>query len=293
MLNFKLKSFDDKELNCYLFEVENPIGIVQIIHGMKEYSDRYFDFIKFLNNNGYNVFISDLRGHGLTSDSVENLGYVDGDIFDLCYRDQLYISDYLAEKYDNSDLFVIGHSFGSFLTQRYILSNVHAKKIILSGSAYNDTILFQSAKILSNIIVFFRGKRRDALFIEKLSFGAYGKKFENGNWLTRDENIFNAYNESPYCGTVFPNNFYQSMFKNSPKSYKGLKTLNIKPKIFIASGNDDPVGEFGKSVKKLYSVYKDAGLDVEMKLYPDCRHEILNELNKDEVYSDFLNYLQK
>lgn len=292
MENFKFKSFDGKELNSYLFEVEKPIGIVQITHGMKEHSKRYFDFIKFLTNNNYNVFISDLRGHGLTCESIDKLGYSDNDIYKECLNDSLFISEYLSKKYKNLPLYVIGHSFGSFVIQGYIKNNIYAKKIVLIGSNYNNTLLFKTGKIIASFIKLFKGKKGSAKLIEDMSFNSYAKKFKNGNWLTRNEKIFNAYNQDPYCNCSFPINFYYSMFKNTPKNYKNISKVKNKAKLFILAGTSDPVGNYGKGVVKLAKVYQKAGFKTTMKLYIDYRHEILNELNKTEVYNDIVTFFK-
>lgn len=292
MENFKFSSYDKTHLNAYLFEVENSRGIIQIIHGMKEYSKRYFDFIRFLNEHHYSVFISDLRGHGLTCDSIENLGYSDGDIYKEILQDQLLISKYLKEKYPSLPLYVIGHSFGSFISQGYILKNEFAEKIVLSGSAYNNTLLFKFASILTKILRFFKGKKGSAKLIENLSFGAYEKKFKNGNWLTRNEKILLEYKNDEYCGTSFPLNFYCSMFSNTTKNYKKLKLVTNKPRLFIISGDKDPVGQDGKLVLKLAKTYQKNGYETALKLYNDYRHEVLNELNKTEVYNDIIKFLE-
>lgn len=285
-------SYDNKQLYSELFEAENPCGVIQIVHGMQEHSGRYKDFVNFLVKNGYNVFICDQRGHGKTAITKENLGYSDGDIYKECVNDQLYISKYIKEKYPSLPLYVIGHSFGSFVTQGYILQNKYAEKIILSGSAYNNTMLFKAGKVMAKTIQLFKGRKGSAKFIENLSFGSYGKKFEGGNWLTRNKEIFTAYQNDEYCGTPFPISFYVSMFTNTPKNYKNLKKVENKAKIFIISGTDDPVGEFGKSIVKLSRTYQKAGFKIATKLYKDYRHEVLNELNKTEVYNDIINFLK-
>ena len=292
MNNFKLKSFDNKELNCYLFdEVENPVAVIQIIHGMKEHSKRYFDFISFLNKNNFIVFINDLRGHGLTESDINNLGYSEGDIYQENLSDQLFISSYLHKKYNDLPLYIFSHSFGSFIGQGYILKNEFARKIVLCGSSYNNTLLFNLANILAKTLKFFRGKRGSAKFIEKLSFDSYSKKFKNGNWLTRNEKVFQYYLNDEYCGTPFPISFYCNMFSNTRKNYKNLKKLKNKSRLFIIAGTDDPVGNFGKSVIKLSKVYQKNGFKVITKLYEGYRHELLNELNYEEVTNDLVTYL--
>ena len=124
MKTLKLKGYNDFELCCYVWDkVEKPTGIIQIIHGMQEHAKRYAEFAKFLNSKGYIVFASDLRGHGQTA-LMNNLpfGYSDGDIFMEIVQDQIIITDYLKEKF-NLPITIFGHSFGSFITQKYLVEN--------------------------------------------------------------------------------------------------------------------------------------------------------------------------
>ena len=284
-------------LNCnncklyyYLVESENPKGVVQIIHGMQEHAKRYIPFMEFLQRNGYTVFASDLRGHG---NSIETIpGYSDGDIFQEIVQDQIEITKYLKDKY-KTDVYVFGHSFGSFITQNYIThKDISAKKIILCGSTYTKNILFRFGKLFAKITCLFKGKKCSAKFIEKMSLNGYGKNFENGNWLSRDEQNWEAYKKDKFCGQSFPANFYLSMFKNSLKNYKNINNINIP--ILIISGTSDPVsGKNAKGAIKLYNKYKNANKDVSIILYENARHELLNEINKNDVYNDILNFIEK
>ena len=293
MNKVKIKGYDNSTLVGYYWEdVSNPKGVVQIIHGMQEHAKRYDDFAKFLNSNGYIVFASDLRGHGETVGDVNKQGYSDGDIFEQIINDQITISNMLKEKY-NLPLYVIGHSFGSFVSQMYISRCNVADKVILSGSAYTKNIAFTFGNIVAHINSAFVGKDKTAKFLEKNSFGAYGKKFEDGNWLTRNKEIFDEYKKDPYCGHPFPYSFYKSMFSGALKNYKNLGNINKNMPILILSGDDDPVGNYGKLVVKLYNTYKKQGLNVQYKLYNGARHEILNETNKQEVYQDIIDFLAK
>ncbi len=274
----------------YFWEnVLKPKGIVQIIHGMQEHAKRYDDFAKFLNGKGYVVFASDLRGHGETINDVEKQGFSEGDIFEEIVNDQIIISNTLKEKY-NLPLYVVGHSFGSFVTQMYMTKCNIADKIVLSGSTYTRNLSFKFGNLVAHINGAVVGKNKTAKFLEKNSFGAYGKKFKNGNWLTRDEEIFEAYKLDPYCGHPFPYSFYKSMFSGVAKNYKDIDKIRSDVKILIISGDSDPVGGYGKLVTKLYNVYRKQGLNVQCKLYNGARHEILNETNKVEVYDDVLNF---
>ena len=293
MKEIKFKGYEDFELNAKLYEVKNPKGIVQIVHGMQEHSKRYDNFAKFLNDNGYIVFINDLRGHGKSLESTL-LGYSSEDISKLNVKDQIKISEYLKEKYQTLPLIVRGHSYGSFLTQRYITKCDLADKVILSGSAYTNTALMKLGRIFANLTAFFKGKKAIAKMIESMSLQGYGKGFEDGNWLCKDNKIWEDYKNDPLCGTPFPASFYQSFFKLVVNNYKKLDSIKKDLPILIMSGDKDPVGENGKLVKKLYDTYKKAGLtNLYLKLYNDGRHEMLNETNKEEVYADILTFINE
>lgn len=293
MKRIEMMGYRGDPLVGYLFkEVENPKGVVQIVHGMQEHGKRYEEFAKYLNKHGYIVFVSDLRGHGESAISIEKQGYSDGDIFEEILNDQIIISNTLSQMFE-LPLYVLGHSFGSFITQQYMTKCHVADKIILSGSAYSRNASFKFGNILAKINCVFVGKNKIAKLIEKCSFGAYGKKFPNGNWLTHDEDIFNKYIADPYCGKPFPYSFYRSFFGGALKNYKEVENIRPDTKILIVSGDCDPVGGNGKLVSKLYDVYHKCGLDVTCKLYPGGRHEILNEPYRKEVYDYILEFIEK
>lgn len=288
----KLKGYNDFELACYIWDhVENPKGVVQIIHGMKEHARRYSDLAKYLNSQGLIVFASDLRGHGNTALN-NNLpwGYSNGDIFMEIVNDQIILTDYLIKTY-NLPIYIFGHSFGSFITQKYIIENgFKIKSVILCGSTYTNSFAFKSGYIVASILKAFGLKKKPAKFIEKISINSYGKKFSNGNWLSRDNKVWNKYTQDEMCGKDFPNNFYWSFFKNARKNYKNLKNIPFYLPILIISGTNDPV--YGKNgIFKLFISYGKAMKKVYLKGYKDARHELHNETNKEEVYKDISDFL--
>lgn len=288
----KIKGYNDFLLAGYLWDkVENPIGVVQIIHGMQEHAKRYGDFAHYLNSLGLIVFASDLRGHGQTA-ILNNLpfGYSDGDMFMEIVYDQIKITDFLKNKY-KLPVSIFGHSYGSMIAQRYIVENgFKIKNVVLSGSTYTNSIAFKAGYRLAKICRFFKGKKASAKFFENMSVASYGKKFANGNWLSRDENNWEKYKKDELCGNSFPLNFYWSFFKNARHNYKNLNNIPYYLPILIVSGTDDPVS--GKNgIIKLFYTYGKAQKKVYLKGYIDARHEILNEKNKKEVYNDIGYFL--
>lgn len=293
MKTLKLKGYNDFELSCYIWDkVENPTGVVQIIHGMQEHAKRYNDFAKYLNSQGLIVCASDLRGHGQTA--LQNglpFGYSDGDIFMEIVNDQIKITDYLKEKF-NLPISIFGHSFGSFITQRYIVENgFKIKNVILCGTTYTNSFIYRAGYRMAQLCRFFRGKKTPAKMLENMSIKGYGKQYPNGNWLSRDEDNWNKYSQDELCGMTFPNNFYYSFFKNARKNYKHLENIPFYLPILIIAGTDDPVS--GKrGVFNLFIKYGRAKKKVYLKSYIDARHELLNETNKQEVYEDVSKFVK-
>lgn len=295
-------SFDDTEIAYYTWnQVENPVGVVQIAHGMGEHCGRYNDFASFLNKNGYIVIAEDHRGHGKTC-GYDNRGIVEGDSYNDTISDMIALTNMSVKKY-KLPIVLIGHSYGSFLSQGYIERNGDALAgVILSGSAYMNTFLVGLGRVIATVQNFIFGGKKPAKLIGKLSFGAYDKQFKEENqpfaWLTRDKEVVKKYIEDEFCGAAFDMSIgFQKSFMCGMKTINKPEALAAIPKelpIFIASGDKDPVGGNGELVTRLYEEYKNLGLtDLNIKLYPDARHEILNEINKDEVYADFLAFIKR
>lgn len=294
MKTLKIKGYNDFQLVGYLWDdVDNPKGVVQIIHGMQEHAKRYNDFAKYLNSQGLIVFASDLRGHGQTA-IINNLpfGYSDGDIFMEIVKDQIIITDYLSKKF-KLPISIFGHSFGSMISQRYMVENgFKIKNIVICGSTYTNSLQFRAGYHVAKLCRLFKGRKADAKLIEKMSLKNYGKKFKDGNWLSRDEKNWAKYNADELCGKVFPNNFYWSFFKNARHNYKNLNNIPYYLPILIISGTDDPVS--GKDgIVKLFFTYGKAKKKVYLKTFAGARHELLNETNKEEVYKDVANFILK
>lgn len=286
-------SFDGKVI--YVHEwlcPQMPKGVVQIIHGMTEHGARYGKFAKLLNAHGYIVVADDHRGHGKTD--PDTLGYSKGNMFADTVRDEGAITDYYKAKYPGLKYFVFGFSYGSFLTQSYI--GKYGDKIdgaVIAGS--NKKKDFEV--YLGSFVAALNRKRKPAKLIEKLSFGAYEKKFEDKQWLSVDSENNAVYHADPLCGFTCSYRFYADFFKGMKQLYTKNYAAAV-PKdlpILIASGEDDPVGDMGEGVKKLYRYYREkAGVeDIELKLFAGCRHEFLNERSGVENAQEILEWFEK
>ena len=289
--------YKDYPINLAVWdEVEGKVkGVIQVLHGMVEHTKRYDEFARFMNKNGYVVLGDDHRGHGVTAQG--KLGVVpEGDCFTDTVEDEILIGKYARDTY-KAPLFVFGHSYGSFLTQRYIQKSSEMAGVILCGSACMDIPDVKAGLVVANMQAAVLGKDKKANLIRKMSFGPYnnqfkGEKKENA-WLTRDDERREKYNADPMCNYTMSIGFYTSFFSALTKLYtpEALSGIPKELPIFIISGDKDPVGGSGKLINKLFEVYKDNGLlNVSVKLYPEARHELLNELNRDEVMADILHF---
>ncbi len=291
----RFTSHDGKEIELYVWdEVASPKAVVKIAHGMAEHSARYDDFARFLNGRGYIVVMNDHRGHGYTAERG-SLGYEEGDMFGKNVGDQLELIKYCKEKY-SLPVFMMGHSYGSFVTQAVIENNPDVKGFVLCGSNYIKGVSFSVCGMVARHMCKHKGGRFPAETIVKLSFKQYEKKIPGVNkWLNRDEKEVELYNSDEMCGFTCSANFYRSFMDGINKLYKKEYYGNVdgeKPLLIIA-GDSDPVGNYGKGIRKLDKFYREkAGVkDVTTRLYEGARHEILNETNKAEVYSDVADWL--
>lgn len=293
-------SRDRSDLYTYVWNnVDNPRGIVHIFHGMVEHSERYNDFAIYLNSKGYIVIASDHRGHGKTSKSNE-MGYIGDNGFKAIVLDKKFISDYIVDRYKDIPLFILGHSFGSFIAQEYLINYSNdVQGIIFSGSAKNDGIDIDLGYLVSRIQSLFIDDRKPAKLIDKMAFGGFNRSVKSSktkfDWLSRDENQVRRYIDDEKCSFVPSINFYKNLFKGLRGLYKSdrLSSIRTNIPILVISGDRDPVGKFGKSVKRLSSQYEGLGIiDTTLKLYEGGRHELLNEINKDEVYEYIYRWIE-
>lgn len=296
-LNIELK---DITLIGNQYISENPVGVLMIIHGMAEHRKRYDDFATFMANNGYITIIYDQRGHGDTAGSLENVGYMsDIDNFNVLVEDAKCVNDKIRELYPSLPIYLLGHSMGSFVSQRYIeLYGKTINGVVLSGSNYVKGLLFSMGRTLAKLVVTFKGRKHKSKLLDKMSFGSYNKAFKPNrtqfDWLSENEENVDKYIADEYCGGLFTCSYFMDLLGGFKNIIKNFEIVPSELPIFIIAGSMDPVGNASKGPNKLYENYlKDGMNDVEKKLYEGKRHEILNESNKEEVYNDVLSWIQK
>ncbi len=303
--SYSFKADDGFDIFVYHWNPDNEVkvkGLVQIAHGMAETAARYERFAEVLTRNGYAVYANDHRGHGKTAGSLENVGYLavkDG--LELLVNDMHQLSTMILNEYPTLPLFLFGHSMGSFAAQRYImLYGDGLKGVILSGSNGSQPLLHKIGFFISKCEVKKRGRKTKSHKMNRLSFGSYNKAFKPNrtefDWLSRDNEEVDKYISDPYCGNVFTAGFFYDFMKffKIIDEEKNMELLPTNLPIYLFSGDKDPVGNYGKGVTKLFYAYKKYGIkDITMKLYSGGRHESLNEINRDEVMTNVVKWLDQ
>lgn len=303
--NFTFKGEEDTDIYVYKYEPiekENIKGIVQISHGMAEEASRYKRFANCLTDNGYIVYINDHRGHGKSAKNINTIGILaQKDGIHCIVKDLNKLTKIIKTENNGLPIFLFSHSMGSFAAQKYIIDySEDIDGVILSGTnglyGIEVDLGFLVAKVMSKI----QGREKKACLIDKLAFGGFNKKFKQNksefDWLSRDFKEVEKYIENEYCGVVFSNGYFYDLFKlfKEIRNINNLGKINSKLPIYIFAGDKDPVGKFGKGIIKLYENYKKVGIEnVEFKLYSGGRHEMLNEINKDEVINDTINWIKQ
>lgn len=281
-------------------DLKNPKGIIQLAHGMAECALRYKEFAENMVKEGYVVYANDHSGHGNSSKSLDMLGYVSKeDDFYTMIEDMKKLNDIIKNEYKDSKVILLGHSMGSFLSQRYFqMYGQNLDGLILSGSNGKPKYYTKLGLLIAKIETLITGGYKRSKVMDKLSFGGFNKTFKNPktefDWLTRDEKEVKKFIDDKFTGFIYPTKFYSSLISGLWDIHKkeNLKKINLDIPIYIFAGDKDPVGYFGKGILNLYRVYKGLGVkNVTYNLYNDGRHELLNEINKDEVINNIIKWL--
>ncbi|MDI9216387.1 alpha/beta hydrolase [Clostridium tertium] len=305
MDNFVFKNKEGMDISCYKWSDNSskPKAVIQIVHGMSEWAGRYDYFANRLVKEGYVVYAHDHSGHGKSAKSLSELGFISKENrFYSMIDDIKILNDIIKNENKEIPLILFGHSMGSFLSQRYIqMYGDTIDAIILSGSNGKPKIFTKLGLAVSKMEMLIKGNDKRSRLMDRLSFGGFNKSVKNPrtnfDWLCSDENEVDKYINDKYCGFIYPTPFYYDLINglwdiHKNENIEKVKDLDIP--IYIFAGDRDPVGYFGKGIINLYEVYKNIGVkDISYKLYKDGRHEMLNEVNKDEVISDIIKWIEK
>ena len=284
---------------CRWTPEESPKGVIQIIHGIAERVERYDHFAEFLNSQGFLVVAEDHMGHGSSLEEGGVRGYFHGGWFNAVEDSCRLMRDTMA---GNPDIpyILFGHSMGSFMARTILAKypDCGISAAIICGTGWQPTVAIPALIKVMDVVCKKNGEQTPLESLDNMIFGGYNKRIENPrtpkDWLTRDASIVDAYIADPMCGFVASCGLLRDMMQGIYYIQQKKNLANMKkdlPVYFIA-GQEDPVGSYGKGVEQAARHFRKAGMiNVALKLYPDCRHEILNELNKEEVYSDVIRWL--
>ena len=298
----KIASTDSKNnLNVIIWETEKePIGVLQIVHGMAEYIDRYDNFAKYMTEQGFNVIGHDHLGHGHSVSDERDYGFFAEENGDkIIIEDMHSVTQYAREKWEELPNFILGHSMGSFCLRQYLTkySNDVFGAIIMGTGWIPSAAALLGKTIATNTCKSKGGHTVNPLLI-KLTLEPYNKPFApartNCDWLSRDEKQVDLYVNDKLCGFDFTAGAYKDFFTILEKIAKNRQLIGMRKSlpILITSGSVDPVGG-KKACEKLNAQYKRCGIDdVTLKLWENDRHEILNELDKSDVYRYICTWLK-
>ena len=276
-------------------------GVVQIAHGIAEHIERYDAFASFLAENGFLVVGNDHLGHGQSINSEEDLGFFDEeDGWDTVVGDMRKLHSQVSQEYKGLPYFLFGHSMGSFLVRSFIIKYPKSgiAGAVICGTAQPGSTVMKSGRTISRAEVARSNPHNRSQMLNNIVFGSYNNGFEKRtdyDWLTRDDAIVDAYVADPLCGFVPTAGLVSDMLNGMIYNSRRVNCDRMDPKlpVFFIAGDKDPVGDEGKGVQKIYTYFLNAGMeDVTLKLYHNCRHEILNELCKEQVMNDVLNWFK-
>ncbi|MBE6599679.1 MAG: alpha/beta hydrolase [Ruminococcaceae bacterium] len=296
-----LSSNGKDELTYYIYEPKSaPRAIIQISHGMCEYVERYEGHAEYFCSQGFIFAGHDHLGHKNSAASDDELGYTCS--ADALIDDLAKMTDLLREKFPNLPVFVLGHSMGSFVLRAYIEKYPKkANAAIISGTAGPGSPA-GIAKILAKLIGKAKGDHYRSPLLRSLSTGnyykAFGKNAPREAWLTRDTSVTEKYKNDKFCKFTFSANGYYNLFDLLGRISRNAwaKTVDPDLPILLISGDQDPVGNFGKGVKKVHARLADAGIkDLTLKLFAGARHEPFNEIEptRAEAYKTVTDWINE
>ena len=276
-----------------------PRAIFHVVHGMTEHIDRegYVTFMSRLADEGYLVFGYNHLGHGDTAKDDSELGFIaDKDGWRLLVGDVANAERAIKAEYGELPLFLLGHSMGSFIV-RLAAAEAKPDKLIIMGTGGPNPAA-GAGIALAGIIKTFCGSRHPSPFIEKMAFGKYNERFDKTrkyDWLSKDQHVQEVYAADKFCTFHFSISALRDLviMNKACNENEWFSSFDKSLPTLLVSGAEDPVGDYGKGVTAVFEALKAAGCNVEMKLYENCRHEILNETCRNETTEDIIEFIKK
>lgn len=293
-----LKSVDGYELSLAVYEASKPKAVIQFIHGMEEYKERYDKFAEFLAEEGFTCVLSDLRGHGKNAPLLSHISNKYGDR--LIIEDQNTIRKYIKKTYKDLPVYLFAHSMGTIIS-RVLLQSEDKKyeKVALSGYV-NPNPVASIGAVLTKFITVFKGPKAHSKLITNMTMGPFKKAVDprrtDLDWLSYNEKNVDKYIADPLCGVEFTLGSYYALMKLLARmgKIKAYKEVNEKLPFLLISGQDDPCTGFDKGREASKALLEKAGYkNIEVITLDKMRHEILNEEDNKKVYNHLLDFFKK
>lgn len=304
---FTFKASDGKSLFVHQWKPSAegsapPKGLVHIAHGMAEHGARYARLAEALAGAGYVVQANDHRGHGQTAETDAELGFFSSSGgWARVVRDTTELVERAQEEHPGAPVILLGHSMGSFIVQAIMFERPDlAAAVVLSGSNGKPSPVAAAGRAIARVERRRLGERGKSDLIHKLSFGAFNKAFKAPrtpyDWLSRDEAEVDQYAADPRCGFVCSTALWMDLLDALPELTKPENLAKVRKDlpVYVVAGSEDPVSERAKGIGRLVDAYRRAGLfRVTQRLYEGARHEIFNEVNRDQITADLIGWLDK
>ena len=298
---FHLTCSDGHQMPMYAWlPAKEPDCILHIAHGMAEYAERYAAIAPLLVQHNIALYAHDQRGHGKAVANLNELGIVHHNWFYQQVEDLNLVISYLRKEYPGKKIFLLGHSMGSFIGQRYF--QIYGKQIdglILSATNGKQDPLLSAGISIAWLQMKLFGQGYGSTMIDKLSFGKFNAAFKPNrtafDWLSRNPNEVDKYAADPQCGFVCSALYFYYFFKGIRDAFKkeNIKNIPLDIPVYSFAGDKDPVGLFGRGFLTLISNWKAVGAkDVSYNLYKDGRHEMMNDINREEVISNLVSWIK-
>ena len=284
---------------CVWKPAGHPKAIVQLVHGIAEHVGRYHDFACWLNDQGIMVVAEDHMGHGRSIGLEGIQGYFHGGWFAAVEDTYALLKKTMAD-HPGVPYFLFGHSMGSFMARTILARHPESgiSGCIICGTAWQPKALLNAALPMAKLACVGGADKKPSPALQTLMFGTYNQRVEHkrtpSDWLTRDNRIVDAYEADSACGFTATAGLYRDMLQGIAyvQEPKTLAAMKKQVPILFTAGAEDPVGAYGKGVEEAFKAFLAVGMEkVKLKLYPLCRHEILNEINRQQVYEDILGWI--
>ncbi|MCL6269294.1 alpha/beta hydrolase [Sansalvadorimonas sp. 2012CJ34-2] len=296
-----LQANDGHQITGYHWQQPDSKAVILLLHGMTEHAARYRSFAETLNKAGYSVVAPNHRGHGPHIPQQQLGWFAESNGWQKVLGDISLVHSFVTDLYPDIPVILMGHSMGSFLAQAWLLNRPEpVSGTILSGSNFAPRLLLKLGKLVAILENARQGTNGHSKLIDTLSFGSYNNAFKPVrtpfDWLSRDSAEVNKYIEDPLCGFLCTNVMWLDLFNGllSITSIKALKNIDNRLPFYIFGGSKDPVGQQGKGLKQLANSLSKAGSDsITLEIWPEGRHEMLNETNRQEVVIKLLQWLDQ